>query len=190
MARSLKLSDTAPSLATLRAEETAAHIRSGFTPRDRFRVGIEVESFCHTRWGTRCAYRGGTNSMERVLLGLARRLWGIAEYEAGDVIGVKSLLGNLSLEPGCQLEWSSHPYSTLNELLLAKRRWHQLRDLTLEQHDLHLSMRRFDDSSLPMAPWPRQKRDEQLARKWLNWAIVAGVLVSLLILTLAILAVK
>lgn len=166
MAPSVKLLDTVADIATLRAAETAEFMREGFTRPDRFRIGMEIESFCRTRWGARCTYRGGANSMERTLLSLARRMWGIAEYENGDIIGVKSLWGNLSIEPGCQLEWSSHPYNSLSELFLARRRWQKFRDATFEQHDLRLSQRSFDDQDVPLGAWPPKTRYEQMRRRY------------------------
>lgn len=166
MAPPAQLADTAADLNTLKAEATAAFIREGFMPRDQFRMGIEVESFCRTRWGSRPVYRGGANAMERVLATLARRLWGIAEYENGDIIGVKSLWGNLSLEPGCQLEWSSHPYGNLSELLRAARRWQEFRDDALARHDLRISQRSFDDQDVPLGAWPPKARYDKMRRRY------------------------
>ena len=75
-------------------------------------IGLEIELLGYTKNYQRIPYR----IISEVLQCFIKEYNWKSCYEDESIIGVESFLGHISLEPGCQFEWSSFPYDTITEL--------------------------------------------------------------------------
>jgi len=103
--------------AHLTRELLLSYFHQGAVPVERFRVGMEVERLgrqAHT--GRPLPYDGSAASVRAVLERLTAEREGKPVLEDGRIIGAETAWGTLSIEPGGQVEWSSIPCATLEDL--------------------------------------------------------------------------
>jgi glutamate--cysteine ligase len=86
-------------------------------PREHWRVGMEVERMGRdAATGRPIPYAGARASVQTVLEDYLVRRGGDPIQEAEHLIGLIGEWGSITLEPGGQVEWSSRPAMTLDEL--------------------------------------------------------------------------
>ncbi|QDU56275.1 glutamate-cysteine ligase family protein [Aeoliella mucimassa] len=140
------------------SEQISSYIHEGITSQAKSRIGIEIETICLTPIDTRPSFIGEGCSMQEALIQFGKRLDGELIKEADHVIGVESQLGNLSLEPGCQLEWSSPAAASLRELRQSMKRWWAIRDEVLPQVGLRPTPMALDLLRDCQDTWPPKQR--------------------------------
>lgn len=87
------------------------------TPRASWQVGMELERMGRMRDGGRpLPYDGAEPSVRAVLETILERRGGDPILEGDHLIGMVAPWGTISIEPGGQVEWSSRPAATLDEL--------------------------------------------------------------------------
>ncbi|MCP3981599.1 MAG: glutamate--cysteine ligase [bacterium] len=87
------------------------------TPRDQWRVGMELERLGRrVSDGAPLPYGGDGATVRRVLETIHERRGGEPVMEAQNIIGIDAPWGGISLEPGGQVEWSSRPSDDLTSL--------------------------------------------------------------------------
>jgi glutamate--cysteine ligase len=93
------------------------YLLEGATPRDRWQVGMELEKLGReSDGGMAVPFDGEGPSIRQVLEYFLVQRGGDPVYEADNLIGVDAPWGAISLEPGGQVEWSSRPQASLDEL--------------------------------------------------------------------------
>ncbi len=101
----------------LTREVMRGYFAGAFKPRGKWLIGMELEKLGRAAaTGAPLPYSGSDPSVRGVLEYLWRHNGGQPVYEGDHLIGVHGDWGTLSLEPGGQLEWSSRPARTLDEL--------------------------------------------------------------------------
>jgi glutamate--cysteine ligase len=101
----------------LTCPKLAAYFRDSFRSRDQWLVGIEVERMgTHAATGQPLAYEGTGPSVRRALEAYAGARGGAPVLEGNHLVGLDGPWGNISLEPGGQVEWSSRPAADLDAL--------------------------------------------------------------------------
>lgn len=86
-------------------------------PRSEWRVGMEVERLARdAATDLPLPYEGEGPSVRKVLEFYLAERPGAPIWEAHYLIGIDAPWGNITLEPGGQIEWSSRPYRSLDEL--------------------------------------------------------------------------
>lgn len=125
------------------------------TPRKDWMVGIEVEKMGRrSADGRPIPYTGGEASVRKTLEFLRERRGGDPVYEGDHLIGLDGPWGAISLEPGGQVEWSSRPQATLEELAASV--------------DEHLAAMRDAGESLGIT-WLSEAVDPHLALSAMPW---------------------
>ena len=104
--------DAAP-LETL--DQLIEHFERGAKPREQFRIGTEYEKIAVDRETGQAIPFDGERGVERILRGLADRFGWEPQEEEGRVIGLSRPGGEITLEPGGQIELSGRPCETLHE---------------------------------------------------------------------------
>jgi glutamate--cysteine ligase len=93
------------------------YLLMGAKPRERWQVGMEVEKMGReSDGGLPVPFEGEGPSIRQVLDYILLQRGGDPVYEADKLIGVDAPWGAISLEPGGQVEWSSRPQKTLDDL--------------------------------------------------------------------------
>ena len=101
----------------LSCPKLARYFRDNFRPRELWLVGIEVEMMgTDAATGRPLAYDAPGPSVRRVLEAYAADRSGVPVLEGDHLIGLDAPWGNISLEPGGQVEWSSRPAASLDAL--------------------------------------------------------------------------
>lgn len=101
----------------LSCPKLADYFRQAFRPRRDWQVGIEVEKAgLHAAGGRPIPYDGAVASVRGILESYLATRGGEPVYEGEALIGLEGPWGSLSLEPGGQVEWSSHPAGDLARL--------------------------------------------------------------------------
>ncbi len=86
-------------------------------PREQWRVGMEIERMGRDATSGRpIPYSGAEASVRGVLEDYQARRGGDPILEAEHLIGLDAKWGSITLEPGGQVEWSSRPATSLDEL--------------------------------------------------------------------------
>lgn len=89
----------------------------GARPRDAWLVGLELERLGRRRdGGGPLSYDGAGATVRAVLEALRERRGGAPVMEGEHLVGVDADWGTLSLEPGGQVEWSSRPAASLDDI--------------------------------------------------------------------------
>lgn len=156
-------------MATVLTAEQAIidHFRSGFVPRDQWRIGMEVEHVCLRSGWQRIRYEGGRGSVGAVLDDLLEPLGGTPDFEDGHLIGLHSPHGKVTLEPGGQIEWSSPPCSSLHELTQRLDYWLSEFRIVLNRHDVVTLDRGFDAiTPLRAVPWVPKSRYRAMRERY------------------------
>jgi glutamate--cysteine ligase len=148
--------------------DLANYILDGCKQKTEWRTGVEVELFGFTRPSLdRLRFR----RLERIISSFD----GTSERENGRTIGASGALGDLSLEPGGQLEFSGKPVASLSELerdLTAFFSW--LASSALQSRATFIAIGFDPLSSLAVQRWVPKRRYEimkpylakQGARAW------------------------
>jgi glutamate--cysteine ligase len=101
----------------LSCPKLARYFRDSFRPREQWLVGIEVERMgLDAATGLPLAYDAEGACVRRVLEAYAAARGGSPIFEGIHLIGLDGPWGNISLEPGGQVEWSSRPAADLDQL--------------------------------------------------------------------------
>ena len=141
--------------ARLSPELLVEYCRRGAVPRREWRVGMEVERMGRrTDDGQALTYDGEGPTVRGVLEFIHARRGGQPVLEGGRLVGLEAAWGSISLEPGGQVEWSSTPARTLDELQAA-----------LEQH---LAVLREAGTALGIR-WLEQAVDPALPLQAMAW---------------------
>lgn len=108
--------ETGPDAAPIeRLEQLLEHFARGAKPRDEWRIGTEVERLAVDRRTGRAIPFSGPRGVERILRGLAERFDWEPQEEEGRVIALSGSAGEITLEPGGQIELSGRPRRTVHE---------------------------------------------------------------------------
>ena len=108
--------ETGPDAAPIESiEQLLEHIARGAKPRAEFRVGTEYEKVAVDRRTGAAIPFSGKRGVESVLRGLADRYGWEPHEEEGRIIALSGGKGEITLEPGGQIELSGRPYATLHE---------------------------------------------------------------------------
>jgi glutamate--cysteine ligase len=106
----------------LSRERLLDYFLAGAKPRERWKVGMEIERLGRRRGdGRPLPYDGSGPTIRGLLEWMHERRGGEPVLEDGRIIGISARWGEISLEPGGQFEWSSVPYPTLAELEASMR---------------------------------------------------------------------
>ncbi|HEX4823601.1 MAG TPA: glutamate-cysteine ligase family protein [Candidatus Polarisedimenticolaceae bacterium] len=101
----------------LTCPKLAEYFRESFRPREQWLVGIEVEMMGQDAATARpLPYDATGPSVRRVLEAYRALRSGSPVLEGDRLIGLDAPWGNISLEPGGQVEWSSRPAASLDAL--------------------------------------------------------------------------
>jgi glutamate--cysteine ligase len=93
------------------------YLLQGAKPRDRWQVGMELEKLGReSDGGLPVPFESEGPSIRQLLEYFLVERGGDPVYEANNLVGVDAPWGAISLEPGGQVEWSSRPQSTLDDL--------------------------------------------------------------------------
>ncbi len=96
-------------------DQLIEHFERGAKPRDRFRIGTEYEKIAVDRETGAAIPFSGERGVESVLRGLADRFGWEPQEEAGRIIALSRPGGEITLEPGGQIELSGRACETLHE---------------------------------------------------------------------------
>lgn len=108
--------DTGPDAAPIESiEQLLEHFARGAKPRSMFRIGTEYEKAAVDRRTGAAIPFSGPRGVEAVLRKLADRYGWEPQEEEGRIIGLSGGRGEITLEPGGQIELSGEPYETLHE---------------------------------------------------------------------------
>lgn len=91
------------------------HFERGAKSPEQFRIGTEYEKVAVDRETGAAIPFSGDRGVERVLCGLADRFGWEPQEEEGRVIGLSRPGGEITLEPGGQIELSGRAFETLHE---------------------------------------------------------------------------
>lgn len=93
------------------------YFRNGAKPRDRWRIGLEVEKLgIDPRTGRAPTYGEGAPDLRSVIEEYQRTRGGDPVFEGEHLVGLDGDWGAISLEPGGQFEWSARPMEDLDRL--------------------------------------------------------------------------
>jgi glutamate--cysteine ligase len=98
-----------------RLEQLLEHFARGVKPRADWRVGTEYERLAVDRRTGRAIPFSGPRGVEAILRGLAERFGWEPQEEEGRIIALKRSGGEITLEPGGQIELSGQPYESVHE---------------------------------------------------------------------------
>lgn len=108
--------ETGPDAAPIESiEQLLEHFERGAKPRSEFRVGTEYEKAAVDRRTGAAIPFSGPRGVEKILGRLADRHGWEPQEEEGRIIGLSGGRGEITLEPGGQIELSGEPYATLHE---------------------------------------------------------------------------
>lgn len=96
-------------------DQLIEHFERGAKDRDAYRIGTEYEKVAVDRETGAAIPFSGERGVERVLKELADRFGWEPQEEAGRVIGLSRTDGEITLEPGGQIELSGRACETLHE---------------------------------------------------------------------------
>ena len=96
-------------------DQLIEHFLRGAKPREDFRIGTEYEQIAVDRETGRAIPFDGPRGVERLLQTLADRCGWDPQEEEGRIIGLSRPGGEITLEPGGQIELSGRPCETLHE---------------------------------------------------------------------------
>lgn len=135
---------------------------AGCKPRSEFRVGMEIEHMCIRKTdGERIPYAGDRASVVGILEGLLAARGGMPMEVDGQLVGISADWGQVSLEPGGQIEWSSPPCRELSQLLEVQHAWLRCFHEQLECRQIRSIEKGFDsgcrNSDIPWVPKERYR---------------------------------
>ncbi|HXV75013.1 MAG TPA: glutamate-cysteine ligase family protein [Candidatus Polarisedimenticolaceae bacterium] len=112
----MRLKDTRP----LNRSVLLNYFLAAATPRSGWQVGMELEKMGRdAASGAALPYDGDGPSVLSVIEAIRAARGGDPILEADKLIGLDAGWGTISLEPGGQVEWSSRPYASLDDLRAA-----------------------------------------------------------------------
>ena len=108
---------SAADLAILTRPRLLEFFRSAFKPAGEWQVGMELEKMGRIGdTGLPMPYEGESASVVAVLRHYQELRGGFPIFEGEHLIGLDGPYGTISLEPAGQVEWSSRPQATLDDL--------------------------------------------------------------------------
>ncbi|MBY0275152.1 glutamate--cysteine ligase [Candidatus Binatia bacterium] len=108
--------ETGPDAAPIESiEQLLEHFERGSKPRSEFRIGTEYEKAAVDRRTGAAIPFSGPRGVESVLRKLADHYGWEPHEEEGRIIALSGGPGEITLEPGGQIELSGEPYATLHE---------------------------------------------------------------------------
>ena len=108
---------SAADLANLTRPRLLEFFSSAFKPEAEWQVGMELEKMGRIReTGRPIPYEGESASVVAVLRHYQEIRGGFPIFEGEHLVGLDGPYGTISLEPAGQVEWSSRPYGTLDDL--------------------------------------------------------------------------
>lgn len=135
------------------------YMESGFRAKQNYNVGIEFEVFLYNKSNYKpIEYSGKTPNIQALLQSYNQDFW-LPEYDNNNLIGLHSKIGNITLEPAGQLEFSSVPFVNVNDINLANTKFFQetltiLKDQNIGMYPLGLNPK-HQLNELPLMPKPR-----------------------------------
>ena len=104
------------------------------------KLGVEVEHFVVTEDGTDVSYRGrdGQPGVADILEHLSQYYPERSYNDEGDLLGLASEDGSITLEPAAQVEISIAPFAQVEDVLAAYQRFRDRIDPFLAQHKMKL----------------------------------------------------
>lgn len=97
-----------------RLEQLVEHFERGAKPREEWRIGTEYERLAVDRRTGRAIPFSGPRGVEAILRGLADRYGWEPQEEEGRIIALKRSGGEITLEPGGQIELSGQPHASVH----------------------------------------------------------------------------
>lgn len=117
-------------------------LRDGAKPRGAERIGVEVELFCFRRNTLAPVAYDGDTGLAALLHALAREPGWLPEHEGDLLVGLQQRgadgAASLSIEPGCQLEFSGAPLPSLHDV--AAQLAHALQTITRAAQGLDVGL--------------------------------------------------
>ncbi|MEW6272891.1 MAG: glutamate--cysteine ligase [Thermodesulfobacteriota bacterium] len=108
--------ETGPDAAPIeKIDQLVEHFERGAKPRSEFRIGTEYEKVAVDRRTGAAIPFSGKRGVETILRGLADRYGWEPQEEEGRIIALSRPPGEITLEPGGQVELSGRPCATLHE---------------------------------------------------------------------------
>lgn len=108
--------ETGPDAAPIdKLEQLVEHFERGAKPRSSFRVGTEYEKIAVDKHTGAAIPFSGRRGVEAVLRKLADRFGWEPQEEEGRIVALSRGEGEITLEPGGQIELSGRPCTTLHE---------------------------------------------------------------------------
>src|SRR5215471_20459630 len=109
--------ETGPDAAPIeKLDQLVEHIARGAKPRSAWRLGTEYEKVAVDPQTARAVPYSGSRGIEALLKGLADRFGWEPHEEEGRIIALgRSGCGDITLEPGGQVELSGRPCATVHE---------------------------------------------------------------------------
>ncbi len=95
--------------------QLAEYLEAGCKPKSDWRIGTEHEKFGYCQDTLKPLPYDGPRSIKAMLEGLRDTYGWITIEEGGNIIGLEKDGGNISLEPGGQLELSGAPLETIHD---------------------------------------------------------------------------
>jgi len=134
--------------------------RQDAKPASRWGVGIEIEKMgVDASTGRPIPYDAARASVRSVLEFLASARPSVTTHEGPNLIALEGDWGTITLEPGGQLEWSSHPSPTLTALSGRLVKHLELLDSSGESLGIRwLQTALQPDTPLSEMPWMPKKR--------------------------------
>jgi len=150
----------------LTCPKLAGYFRENFRARNQWLIGIEVETMgVDAATGLPLAYEAPGPSVRRVLERYAELRSGAPVLEGERLIGLDAPWGNISLEPGGQVEWSSRPAQSLDELQEAVTgHLTAMASLAADTGVRWLEVAVHPDAALADMPWMPKARYEIMRR--------------------------
>jgi glutamate--cysteine ligase len=142
-----------------RLEQLVEHFARGAKPREEWRIGTEYERLAVDRRSGRAIPFSGPRGVEAILRGLADRYGWEPQEEGGRIIGLKRSGGEITLEPGGQLELSGQPHESVHQARVElERHVEEVQSITseLDVAILGLGMQPF--STLDEIEWVPKRR--------------------------------
>jgi len=104
-------------------EDLITYMESGFRTKNNYKVGIEFEVFLYNKSNYQpVEYQGNIPNIQDLLKSYNPEFWQ-TEYDNNYLVGLHSKIGNITLEPAGQLEFSSIPFTNVKDIAVANTKF-------------------------------------------------------------------